>query len=76
MITPRYHCIFDISDLRDGVSNADTLRTLLSALAACVEMHILAGPLIAEGHPDNPGLTGFVVVDYSPFIHSRRTTKR
>jgi S-adenosylmethionine decarboxylase len=28
-------------------------------------MHILAGPLIVEGVPENPGWTGFVIIDKS-----------
>lgn len=65
MNTPRYHCVFDISTIREDLSDAVVLDRILHELAAVVEMTILAGPLIAEGHPDNPGLTGFVVVDYS-----------
>jgi S-adenosylmethionine decarboxylase len=51
--------------VRGDVSSSEFLKVFLAELASCVEMHILAGPLIAEGHPDNPGMTGFVVVDYS-----------
>ena len=65
MYTPRYHCVFDISSIRDDLSDTIVLDRILHELTAVMDMTILAGPLIAEGHPDNPGFTGFVVVDYS-----------
>ena len=65
MHTPRYHYLFDISAIREELFSSSVLTRILRALTDVVEMHVLAGPLIAEGHPDNPGLTGIVVVDYS-----------
>lgn len=65
MNTPRYHCLFDISCICNDLSDSAYLGRILHDLAHVVEMSILAGPLIAEGHQDNPGLTGIVVVDYS-----------
>lgn len=65
MHTPRFHTLFDLASARDDLSEPLRLELILKELAAVVEMNVLAGPLIAEGHPDNPGTTGFVVVDYS-----------
>ncbi len=65
MHTPRFHTLFDLASARDDLSEPLRLKAILKELAAVVEMSVLAGPLIAEGHPDNPGTTGFVVVDYS-----------
>ena len=65
MNTKRYHLIVDISNANDSISNPDAIRTFLADMAAATEMSVLAGPLVAEGHPDNPGITGFVIVDFS-----------
>jgi S-adenosylmethionine decarboxylase len=40
-------------------------RRILSELPGLIDMKILAGPYIAEGVPENPGWTGFVIIDKS-----------
>ncbi len=38
-------------------------------------MHILAGPLVSEGIPENPGLSGVILIDYSHIsIHTFTAT--
>jgi S-adenosylmethionine decarboxylase len=46
------------------IGKAD-LETILNELPGRIGMHILAGPLIVEGVPENPGWTGFVIIDKS-----------
>lgn len=57
------HLIVD-GVLRRRVGKEEVER-ILSDLPAKIEMEILAGPLVVEGRPENPGSTGFVIVDKS-----------
>jgi len=41
------------------------VEDLLSELPPRIDMNILAGPFIVEGAPENPGWTGFVIIDKS-----------
>ena len=43
----------------------EEVARILSDLPSEIGMEILAGPLVVEGGPENPGLTGFVIVDKS-----------
>ncbi len=65
MRTARYHVIVDIEGANEHVADRAVVRDFLISMAATVHMTILEGPIVAEGHPDNPGITGFVVVDFS-----------
>ncbi|MBN1683182.1 S-adenosylmethionine decarboxylase [Candidatus Bathyarchaeota archaeon] len=53
----------------DGVSTKpvikNTIQEILLELPSRIGMKILAGPLIVAGHPENPGWTGFVIIDKS-----------
>jgi S-adenosylmethionine decarboxylase len=40
-------------------------RLILSELPALIGMKVLAGPYVVEGVPENPGWTGFVIIDKS-----------
>ncbi len=40
-------------------------RRILTELPALIGMNILAGPYVVEGVPENPGWTGFVIIDKS-----------
>ena len=62
----RYHIIIDISDAPPGpLTDEAGLREFLKALPGRIGMHVLKGPEIAVGIPENPGLSGFVIIDYS-----------
>jgi S-adenosylmethionine decarboxylase len=66
MKTPRYHLITDISDADPAILNDATgLSKFLETLPGLIDMHILYGPVVKEGIPENPGLSGFVIIDYS-----------
>ena len=43
----------------------DVGRRILSELPALIGMKVLAGPYVVEGVPENPGWTGFVIIDKS-----------
>ena len=43
----------------------DVGRRILSELPALIGMKVLAGPYVVEGFPENPGWTGFVIIDKS-----------
>lgn len=38
---------------------------VLSGLPSEIDMKILSGPVVVEGVPENPGWTGFVIIDKS-----------
>jgi S-adenosylmethionine decarboxylase len=43
----------------------DTIRHILTDLPTRIDMHILDGPHIIQGVPENPGITGIEVIDKS-----------
>lgn len=43
----------------------ETVEEILTELPAVIGMHILHGPEVVEGCPENPGWTGFVIIDKS-----------
>lgn len=66
MQTKRYHVIIDINNASNEVLNdTDGLANFLKELPGKIDMHVLEGPIVATGIPENPGLSGFVIIDYS-----------
>jgi S-adenosylmethionine decarboxylase len=66
MQTKRYHIIIDVSGVEEKILNDPAgLKNFLETLTDKIGMHVLKGPEIAQGIPENPGLTGFVIIDYS-----------
>lgn len=62
----RYHLIVDLSEVpRQKLSDEAGLTQFLQKLPTVINMHVLKGPEIAVGIPENPGITGFVIIDYS-----------
>jgi S-adenosylmethionine/arginine decarboxylase-like enzyme len=53
----------------DGVMRApvgsEVVKSILQELPSKIGMKIIAGPVVVEGNPCNPGWTGFVVIDKS-----------
>ena len=43
----------------------ETVEAILSELPGIIGMHILHGPEVVKGCPENPGWTGFVIIDKS-----------
>ncbi len=58
-----YHLIVD--GAYSNSPNSEDLETILSELPGKIGMNILAGPLVVKGCPENPGWTGFVIIDKS-----------
>ena len=62
----RYHIIIDLENISEKyLTNEKSLKTFLTKLPEIINMHVLKGPIIAKGIPENPGLSGFVIIDYS-----------
>ena len=73
VLVKRYHLRLD------GVNHSDPkilidknyIEGMLMALVKLCDMNALYGPVVVKGQPYNPGLTGFVVIDYSAIsIHT------
>lgn len=63
------HLLFD-AVLGETVSQEEVKR-LLSGLPAKIGMKILFGPFVVPGEANNPGWTGFVIIDKSHIsLHS------
>lgn len=62
----RYHIIVDAYNCDAQIlGDRKNLETVLRDLVRICQMDILYGPVIMEGVPENPGLTGFAVLDFS-----------
>lgn len=62
----RYHIIIDITGITDNILNdAKGLTKFLKVFPGIINMHVLKGPEVAVGIPENPGISGFVIIDYS-----------
>ena len=61
----RYHVIFDLNHCGSMINDDETLMQFVTEIIAAANMKILAGPVICEGVPENPGLTCFAVLDFS-----------
>ena len=62
----RYHLIIDLSGVDTAILNdVDGLTNFLKTLPGEIDMHVLKGPEVAVGIPENPGISGFVIIDFS-----------
>ncbi len=75
-ISKRFHIIVDAYNCKpDVLSDAAKVKQALETIAKLCEMHILHGPVVIEGIPANPGITGFCVIDFSHIsIHTFTAT--
>lgn len=66
MKTGRFHIILDLEKVDNQILNDEEgLKKFLVDVTEKVEMHVLFGPVVVSGIPENPGLSGFVIIDYS-----------
>ncbi len=65
MRQPRYHIICDLSGCNQNIKDAPRIREFLEEVVKQINMSILEGPIIAEGKPENPGISGLVIIDFS-----------
>ena len=62
----RFHIIVDVTDVETSLlTNKTAIKKFLESLPGAINMHVLKGPIIAEGIPENPGVSGVVIIDYS-----------
>ncbi len=62
----RYHIIIDIKGASDAILNdAIGLKKFLKQLPGVIDMHVLKGPIVVQGIEKNPGISGFVIIDFS-----------
>lgn len=73
----RYHFIFDAVDcVPEFLSSTSLVQEMLIKIAELADMKILHGPTVIEGVPENPGVTGFTIIDFSHIaIHTFALTK-
>lgn len=66
MVTKRYHILIDLEKVKSkNMTHGKNLKKFLNELPGIIDMHVLVKPKVAEGIPENPGLSGFVIIDYS-----------
>lgn len=66
MVTGRFHIIIDVSGVEKEILNDEQgLKDFLVKLVKDIDMEVLYGPVVVSGIPENPGLSGFVIIDYS-----------
>ncbi|MFA6427143.1 MAG: S-adenosylmethionine decarboxylase [Candidatus Magasanikbacteria bacterium] len=66
MFTKRYHYIFDIDHCHEkNIRNRKLIPKFLRETVTTIGMKILMGPYIRQGVPENPGITGIAVLDFS-----------
>ncbi len=62
----RYHIIVDAYNCDPQIlDDRQNLETVLRDIVDLCQMKILYGPVILEGVPENPGITGFAILDFS-----------
>lgn len=62
----RYHFIIDLTDVnKEILTDEGGLEKFLKDLPGIINMHVLKGPYLATGIPENPGISGFVIIDFS-----------
>ncbi|MBI4035969.1 S-adenosylmethionine decarboxylase [Candidatus Daviesbacteria bacterium] len=66
MQTGRFHIILDLEKVDNQILNdGEGLKNFLVDITEKIDMHVLHGPVVVSGIPENPGLSGFVIIDYS-----------
>ncbi|HBL52146.1 MAG: hypothetical protein A3D24_01110 [Candidatus Blackburnbacteria bacterium RIFCSPHIGHO2_02_FULL_39_13] len=72
----RYHIIVDVENCPpEKVNDTTFVKNFLEKLPEKIGMSILYGPVVMEGIPKNPGLSGFLIIDYSHIsIHTFAST--
>lgn len=62
----RFHIIVDAWGCDPAlISDKTRVETAIREVADLCGMTIVHGPIVIEGVPENPGLTGFAIIDFS-----------
>jgi len=71
MTKQRFHYILDMTNCNDKILDKEIIKDFIIKMAQELKMTLLHGPVVLEGVPENPGITGFAIVDFSHIsIHS------
>ena len=62
---PRYHIICDLSGCTKNLNDQQAVHEFLLEIVKRSNMHVLDGPLISPGIPENPGMSGVILIDFS-----------
>lgn len=66
MNSKRYHLIVDLTGVSGKkIEDKVELSQFLKDLAQAIDMKTLCESVVVNGVPENPGITGFVIIDYS-----------
>ena len=62
----RFHIIIDAFGCDNGIiSDKARIEQIIRKTASFCGMTIMHGPVVLEGVPENPGVTGFAIIDFS-----------
>lgn len=66
MRSKRFHIIVDMEGIKPEIINDKVgLKSFLDNFPPLIGMRALHDPVIVEGVPQDPGISGFVIVDFS-----------
>ncbi|MBI2268092.1 MAG: S-adenosylmethionine decarboxylase [Candidatus Blackburnbacteria bacterium] len=62
----RFHIIIDAFNCDiPPLSDKDKIKNIICKIASLCDMTIAHGPVAIDGIPENPGVTGFAIIDFS-----------
>lgn len=62
----RYHIILDASEVdAKYLDDGKYIESLLREVCELIKMKILHGPVVVKGIDENPGFSGFCIIDFS-----------
>lgn len=64
--TRRFHIVIDAYNCKpEQLEDKGKIDQVIREITSLCKMSILHGPIVIEGQPDNPGVTGFAIIDFS-----------
>ena len=65
MQSKRYHIICDLKNCKRNLNDSQKTKDFIEKFVTIIGMNILAGPIITNGIPENPGITALIAIDFS-----------